>query len=62
MVLKLCEERGICTEDVECNLRGDTMIKFVCNTHISLCKLVLNCTLCLTATANYSPHLFDYAG
>ena len=24
-VLKLCMERGICTEDVECNLWGDTM-------------------------------------
>ena len=38
MVLTLCEERGIRTEDVECNLRGETRtlilfvipVKFVC--------------------------------
>ena len=25
IVLKLCVERGFCTEDVECNLRGETI-------------------------------------
>ena len=29
IVLELCMERGICTEDVECNPRGDTMILIV---------------------------------
>ena len=28
IVLELCVERGICTGDVECNLRGETIILY----------------------------------
>ena len=30
--VKLCVEREICTEDVECNLMDDS----ICNTHVSV--------------------------
>ena len=36
IVLKLCVELGICTEVVECNLRGETLILFCL-----LCSLIL---------------------
>ena len=39
IVLKLCMETGNCTEDVEFNPRGDTMILNVFVILISLCKL-----------------------
>ena len=45
IVLKLCMERDICTEDVECNLRGDIidLIKFVIPIKF-VCKLVTTST------------------
>ena len=35
IVIKFCVERGICTEDVECNLSEKTIYNstFVCDTH-----------------------------
>ena len=42
IVLKLCVERGICTEDVECNLREETIILILFVIPIySWCKFVI---------------------
>ena len=45
IVLKLCVERGTCTEDVECNLRGETaiLILFVIPIY-SVCKFEMPST------------------
>ena len=51
IVLKLLVEWGICTEEAECNLkgdivilllRGDIVIKTICNTHSRDCLAILS--------------------
>ena len=42
IVLELCVERGICTKDVECHLRGETLILILFVIPInSMCKFVI---------------------
>ena len=38
IVLKFLAEKGICTKDAECNLRGDTEILILFENLIEFCK------------------------
>ena len=41
IVLNFLVEEGICTEDAECNLRGDIEILILFEKHIECCKKMI---------------------